>query len=618
MRHRLAVILPTFLAIYVACYYTAFLLRCDFVIPPEVWEWFWSTLPVVISLKFLVCMLTGEWRRTFRYASLTDMQWVVIGATISAAAVFLANLVLFPAILHAIPRSVIVIDWVFSIALSGLLRMGCRLYTESLRPMFLKQSKNPTLIYGTGPEGIGILRAIQAGEMGFQVVGLIGDGPRKQRAMIAGVPAFSKRSGWTRLAHKTGAKHILVPGSIAGKEIREITSHCAELGVKVHVIPAVQEIIDGRYKLAIRDVDIADLLRREPAQLDMGSIREYVTGRRVLVTGAAGSIGSELCRQILSLSPASLVLVDQSEFGIFQMERELTGLPDVPASIHWEIADVTDPISIGRIFEEHRPQLVFHAAAYKHVPLMERNPREAVRNNIGGTRTVVDGAVASGVERFVLISTDKAVCPSSVMGATKFIAEKYVQWASTKSATQMVTVRFGNVLNSAGSVVPTFRRQIARGGPVTVTHPDMTRFFMTIPEAVQLVLQAGAVGCSGDVLILEMGEPVKIVDLAKDMIALSGLKYKEDIDIVFTGIRPGEKLYEELFYPEEEGTKKVHDKIFRSRRDLVHLPQIKADVSRLEAAVQDPRADVGALLREIVDRHTASQSIPPVPIRTAA
>ncbi len=615
MRHRLAIILPIFLAIYVASYYTAFLLRCDFEIPAEVQIWFWATLPVVIALKFLICLMTGEWQRTFRYASLPDVQWVVIGASLSALAVYLVNLSLFPALLFPIPRSVIVIDGVLSITLSALLRMGCRAYTESFRPYFQGQPKNPTLIYGTGSEGIGILRAIQAGDTGFQIVGLVGDGPRKQRAMIAGVPVYSKFHGWTKLAHKTKARHIFVPGSTPGKDVREITSRCAELGLKVHVIPAVQEIVDGRYKLAIRDVDIADLLRREPAKLDMGSIQGCITGRRVLVTGAAGSIGSELCRQILSFSPEALVLVDQSEFGIFQMERELTARPDLTAELHLEIADVTDPISIGRIFNEHKPQLVFHAAAYKHVPLMERNPREAVRNNIGGTRTVMDTAVASGAERFVLISTDKAVCPSSVMGATKLIAEKYVQWASTKSNTETVTVRFGNVLNSAGSVVPTFRRQIARGGPVTVTHPDMTRFFMTIPEAVQLVLQAGAVGQSGDVLILEMGEPVKIVDLAKDMIALSGLKYKEDIDIVFTGMRPGEKLSEELFYPEEEGTKKVHDKIFRSSRDLSNLHQIKADVSQLEAAVRNPLADVGQLLHDIVASHTQPAA---VPIRSAA
>ena len=615
MRHRLAVILPTFLAIYLASYYTAFVLRCDFDVPPEVLTWFWATLPVVIAVKFLVCLATGEWWRTFRYASLPDVQWVVIGATISAAAIYLANLTLFPAVLFPIPRSVIVIDWVLTITLSGLLRMGCRAYTESLRPLISRQSKNPTLIYGTGPEGIGILRAIHASETGFQIVGLIGAGPQQDRSLIAGVRVYSQRLGWPKLAHKTGAKHILVPGSTPGKEIREITSHCAELGLKIHVIPAVEEIIHGRYKLAIRDVDIADLLRREPAQLDMGSIREYVTNRRVLVTGAAGSIGSELCRQILTFAPETLVLVDQSEFGIFQMERELAAR-DLDAELHLEIADVTDPISIGRIFEEHRPHLVFHAAAYKHVPLMEKNPREAVRNNIGGTRNVVDIAVASGAERFVLISTDKAVSPSSVMGATKLIAEKYVQWISTRSNTQMVTVRFGNVLNSAGSVVPTFRRQIARGGPVTVTHPDMTRFFMTIPEAVQLVLQAGAIGRSGDVLILEMGEPVKIVDLAKDMIALSGLKYREDIDIVFTGIRPGEKLHEELFYPEEEGTKKVHDKIYRSSRDLSNLTHIKTDVARLESAVRDANADAGQLLREIVASHTKESA--PAPIRTAA
>ncbi len=336
MRHRLAVILPTFLAIYGACYYSAFLLRCDFELPGDVMDWFWATLPAVIALKFLVCLATGEWRRTFRYAALPDVQWVVIGATISAIAIYVANLTLFRALLFPIPRSVIVIDWVLTITLSGLLRMGCRAYTESLRPMFQRQAKNPTLIYGTGPEGIGILRAIQAGDTGFLIVGLVGNGPRKQRSMIAGVRVYSKHSGWTKLALKTGAKHILVPGSMPGKDIRDITSHCRELGLKVHVIPAVQEIIDGRYKLAIRDVDIADLLRREPAQLDMGSIRECVTNHRVLVTGAAGSIGSELCRQILSFSPASLVLVDQSEFGIFQMERELLANPALARNCTWK------------------------------------------------------------------------------------------------------------------------------------------------------------------------------------------------------------------------------------------------------------------------------------------
>ncbi len=614
MKHRLAVIMPTFFLLYLGCFYTAFLLRCDFAIEPAVMDWFWAAVPVVIGIKFFLCLATGEWRRTFRYAALPDMQWVAIGATLSAGVIYLANLTVLPWYFYAIPRSVIVIDWVFSIALSGLLRMGCRIYQESLRPLFRKQAKNPTLIYGIGQAGIGILRAIQAGKTDFQIVGLIGTGPRKERALIAGIRVYSLRSHWQKLLQKTGAQHILVPGSTSGNELRELTSLCAESGVKIHVIPAVHEILDGRYKLAIRDVEIADLLRREPTQLDMGSIQECITGKRVLVTGAAGSIGSELCRQILCFAPASLVLVDQSEFGIFQIEREFLARKDQRAELHLEIADVANTISMQRIFEEHQPQLVFHAAAYKHVPLMERNPREAVLNNIGGTKTVVDRVIEHEVERFVLISTDKAVCPTSVMGATKLLAEKYVQWASTKTKTQMVTVRFGNVLNSAGSVVPTFRRQIAQGGPVTVTHPEMTRFFMTIPEAVQLVLQAGAVGLSGDVLILEMGEPVKIVDLAKDMIALSGLKYQEDIDIVFTGIRPGEKLYEELFYPEEEGTKKIHDKIFRSSRDLSQLQQVPAEVARLESAARNPQSDVGQLLHQIADSHAA----PPAKLRSAA
>ncbi len=618
MKHRMAAVLPTYLAIYVVSYYTAFVLRCDFNVPPVIFDLFRHTLPIILAVKFITCLGTGEWRRAFRYASLHDVQWVGIGATIAAVAIYITNLTLLRWMGIPIPRSVIVIDWGFTIMASAMLRMSFRLYTESIKPMFRGRRINPALIYGAQSEGVGILRAIQTGQTNFSVVGLIGGGPRKPRSIIAGVRVYSKHSSLAKLARKTGAKHLLVPGSVPGKELRELTRQCSKLDIKAHVIPGVQEIVGGRYRLSVREVTINDLLRRDPAELDLDSIQNCLTGRRVLVTGAAGSIGSELCRQILDLDPACLVLVDQSEYSTFLFEQELKGRKKSLEKLHFVIADVTDRASMSQVFDKFRPEIVFHAAAYKHVPLMEENPREAVRNNIGGTKTVADLAAALPVERFVLISTDKAVRPTSIMGSTKLVAEKYVQTIAEKTSTQFVTVRFGNVLNSAGSVVPTFRRQIERGGPITVTHPEMTRFFMTIPEAVQLVLQAGAIGDSGDILILEMGEPVKILDLAQDMIALSGLKPHEDIDIVFTGIRPGEKLYEELFYLSEEGTKKVHDKIFRAQRDPSRLVGVLDDIATLEQAVKTFQTDIATELRRIVRSYVDAETWSDDDLRSAA
>ena len=359
----------------------------------------------------------------------------------------------------------------------------------------------------------------------------------------------------------------------------------------------------GRFKLAIRDVTISDLLRREPAELDFDAIRGEISGRTILVTGAAGSIGSELCRQIIQLNPAKIILLDQSETGLFYVQQELI-------QANWEsdseyvIADVVNEGAIRKVLSKHKPQIIFHAAAYKHVPLMEDHPQEAIRNNIMGTRNLADLASEYDVESFVLISTDKAVRPTSVMGSTKLVSEIYLQAKSTISKTRFLTVRFGNVLNSAGSVVPTFRKQIEEGGPVRVTHPDMERFFMTIPEAVQLVLQAETIGSSGDILILDMGEQIKIVDLAKDMITLSGLNYPEDIDIEFTGIRPGEKLYEELLYDSEKNATKVHDKLFcATRQEVITMEMVSKNFKILETCINGEAETVKKTLAQIVAQY---------------
>jgi FlaA1/EpsC-like NDP-sugar epimerase len=415
---------------------------------------------------------------------------------------------------------------------------------------------------------------------------------------------LSLASGWKALRAKTRAKHLLIPGGTSGRVVRELLHSCAAENLRVHVIPMVDDLVDGRFTLGVRDVTVGDLLRREPNQLDPESIRKCVTDRRVLVTGGAGSIGSELCRQLWDLRPESLTVFDQSEYAVFCLEREFAAQYGTLDSVRFVVGDVLDETTLDRVFRECRPEVVYHAAAYKHVPLMEDNPQSAISNNVFGTKAVADAAHRAKVERFVLISTDKAVRPSSVMGATKLMAERYVQALSKTSDTSYMIVRFGNVLNSLGSVVPTFRKQILAGGPITVTHPEMKRFFMTIPEAVQLVIQAGAIGPSGRVMILDMGEPVKIVDLARDLILLSGLRYPDDIDIVFSGVRAGEKMEEELFYPTETGSTPIHDKIFcGAPNEGLSMLKVLADLAQLEASFGGSAIHAKEQLRTVVERH---------------
>jgi len=615
MKHRLALILPAYLCMYLVCYQISFLLRFDFKLSLDMQQVFWITLPYVLIFKGCICWSLGEWRRTFRYATLIDAIFVSSGAILAAGCLYLANSINLIGV--TIPRSIIAIDCLLSILAGGLLRSLVRFYTEMFKSQHRKQNKERALIYRTDQTGISILRAMQSSDSKYRVVGFVDDSARDRESLLVGLPVFSTRVSWKKIARKLKAGHVLIPSTVAGKHVRLILDACQEAGLQTHVIPAVSEIVEGRYNLSFREVTIADLLRRKPAELDMHSIEQYVTGRCVLVTGGAGSIGSEVCRQILKLKPRKLIILDQSELGVFNMTQELKNLLNGEIEIQFVVADVVEQETMRQVMQEQQPELVFHAAAYKHVPLMQENPREAIRNNVLGTKTVADLADEFGIERFVLISTDKAVWPSSVMGATKFLAEKYIQSKAAASNTRYITVRFGNVLNSAGSVVPTFRKQIEAGGPVTVTHPEMERFFMTIPEAVQLVLQAGAIGGTGDVLILEMGQPVKIVDLAKDMIYLSGLKYPDDIDIVFTGMRPGEKLTEELFYENEDNALKVHDKIYCAQRDEPNVFEIQKDVSALAYVVTQPHAEAMTVLKEVVSHYTSADQLPvPQPTST--
>lgn len=606
MKYRLAAIVPAHIVVFAVCLYAALLLRFDFDVPPMYLAAFLSTLPVILFVKGISCLATGEWRRTYRYASLSDAVSLAEMTLWATAAVWLSNIWWFT---PPLPRSVVLIDAILCLVVLASLRVAVRAHAEVIRPRRQTQQKETALIYGVRQDSIGILkmmRALTAGESNEpSVIGFVGHDAARDRSLIDGLPIFREEDGWNRITGKTHAQHLLIPGGLAGRKARSLLHDCTQAGMKVHVIPAVDDMVEGRFKLSMRDLTISDLLRRDANDLDMASIREYVSGRRVMVTGAAGSIGSELCRQIRSFEPAALILLDQSEFGVFSMEQEFADFDPDSVELHYVIADIVDAPTIDRTMAELQPEIIFHAAAYKHVPLMEDNPQSAVLNNVLGTKTLVDLADRHQIRRFVMISTDKAVRPTSVMGATKLLAEKYLQSVAATSQTTFCAVRFGNVLNSAGSVVPTFRKQIEAGGPITVTHPDMTRFFMTIPEAVQLVLQAGAIGHSGEVLILDMGEPVRIVDLAKDLILMSGLKYPDDVDIVFTGMRPGEKLYEELFYAHESGAKKVHEKIYSGCPEAPPpLPLMLSQISLLEEAAAGPRDPMLEALRDVVARHT--------------
>ncbi|AMV21446.1 polysaccharide biosynthesis protein [Planctomyces sp. SH-PL14] len=599
MKYRLFAIIPAYLLLYFSSFAMAFGLRFDFQTTRFI-DSFWATVPIAVCVKALCCLLWSEWRGSFRFPTVYDI--VRVGCFAATTAFLLAAINLLVPGAPNIPRTVIVIDGALGLLGLGMLRVAYRVFGEVVGPRLRTRRLPKALIYTIGHESIGILRMLSSTSMEsrpFRITGFVQAGREHRSSRIGGRPVYPKRLGWDRIRTLSGAGHLLIPASVPGRVVRGLLRECADAGIAVSMIPAVGELVEGRIKLGVRDVTVNDLLRREPNRLDMNSLRSSVTGKRVLVTGGAGSIGSELCRQLLSLAPEGLVIYDQSEFGVFSMEQELSQTHP-GADIRYVIADILDEDRLGQVFDGFRPHLVFHAAAYKHVPLMEDNPQSAIMNNVFGTKAVADAALRVKAERYVQISTDKAVRPTSVMGATKLVAENYVQSLAQHGETQFLTVRFGNVLNSMGSVVPTFRKQIEAGGPITVTDPEMKRFFMTIPEAVQLVIQAGVLGVSGEILILDMGDPVRIVDLAKDMIILSGLRYPDDIDIVFTGLRPGEKLYEELFYSSEKGARKVHEKIFAGDREQIRPAiQVLADLRRLREGTEVSAESALVALREI-------------------
>jgi FlaA1/EpsC-like NDP-sugar epimerase len=545
-----------------------------------------SLLPAVWLIQGAAFWYFGLYRGVWRFASMPDLvrivKAVVVGTATSAAAVFLLTR------LQGVPRSVFVLDAVLLVLFLG----GPRFAYRWLRDRRLSLAKGErTLIVGAGRAGEMLVRdMLREAAGGFYPVAFVDDDPAKQGREIHGVRVAGGCEAIPALVQRLDIARIVIAlPSANSRQLRRIVELCERAGVPFQTLPSLQDLASGKVGLReLREVRIEDLLGRDPVRLDWDAIAAQLSGRVVLVTGAGGSIGAELCRQLARLQPARLVLFEQSEYNLYTIEHELRRLYPMLA-LSGVLGDVTDRVAVEGAFETHRPEVVFHAAAYKHVPILEGQVRAAVRNNVFGTRLVAEVADRHGCDIFVLISTDKAVNPANVMGVTKRVAEMICEDLAGRSRTKYITVRFGNVLGSSGSVVPLFREQIARGGPVTVTHPEITRYFMTIPEACQLILQAAVQGRGGEIFVLDMGEPVKIAYLAEQMIRLSGKTPGEDIEIVYTGLRPGEKLYEELFHERENLTPGGHPKL------LVAHPR------RLEPAVLAEGLEALARLVETAD-----------------
>ncbi|MBP1971920.1 FlaA1/EpsC-like NDP-sugar epimerase [Cohnella thailandensis] len=533
----------------------------------------------------------------WQYASIKDLVRMCQAAVASWALAYGITALLSDL---SVPLSVSVRILETSLLLLGGVRVLWRLF--GMRTRNKAETQIPTLIFGAGNCGELIAREFMNPAMdGHKLVGFLDDDPSKRNLTVHGLRVFGGRSEMLRLVESHRIQEIIIAiPSAPRKTISQIINLCLAVGVKPKIIPGIDAMIKGKVSFSsIRNVDVEDLLGREPVKTDLVGIAEYVQNKVVLVTGAGGSIGSELCRQIAPFKPEKLLLLGHGENSIYTIEMEMRRkFPEL--TIEPIIADVQDRVRIEDVFAEHLPNVVFHAAAHKHVPLMEKNPSEAIKNNVFGTQNVADCADKYGAERFVLISSDKAVNPTSIMGATKRIAEMYIQNLNIQSATKFAAVRFGNVLGSRGSVIPLFKQQIASGGPVTVTHPEMIRYFMTIPEAVQLVIQAGAYAKGGETFLLDMGEPVSILKLAEDLIRLSGFEPYSEIDIQFTGMRDGEKLYEELLTDEEGIIQTPNERIFIGKANEISQRQLDLEFSRLERVLSEDSSTVRNAIESFV------------------
>ena len=550
------------LLVIVFSFFGAFLLRFDFTLPGDYSSFYLVWLPIFIVLKLSIFYFFGLYKVIWRFTSIWELLKIVKAVTFGSVTIILC--LWFSSGFDGFPRSILLLDYMLTIFATSLSRISVRIYFTHFynRPLLSEESsKKKLLLIGAGRTGAKIAREIiDTPASPYSIAGFIDDDPSKKNALLHGYQVLGTVADLESIRVKFDEILITAP-TASGDQIRRIVKFCKLSGKNYKIVPSLTELLDKEVSLsAIRDVSYVDLLGREEVKLDKNSIENLLKGKRVLITGAGGSIGSELVRQCLVYNPAELICIDNSEENLFNISSEMEQIK-TRAVIKSILGDILEKKHMEKIINEMRPQIIFHAAAYKHVPIQELHPWAAVKTNVGGTMNLINLADKYRVEKFVLVSTDKAVNPVNVMGATKRLAEKLIQSINIDSKTEFSAVRFGNVIGSSGSAIPTFQKQINSGGPVTITHPEMTRYFMSIQEAAQLILQAGAYGKKGKIFLLEMGKPIKILQLARDLIRLSGLEPDRDISIVFTGLRPGEKLYEELQSLDEKVIPSEHKKI---------------------------------------------------------
>ena len=584
----------------------SFLLRFDFIIPHYFQSVLLSWIPLFISVQTIVFYFASMYARIWRYTSLFDLFAILRACSASSAISFL--LVFFIMGSESYPRSVLLLYFMFNTIFVIGIRLSVRIYfshynEENLIKNHSYEFRKKIILIGAGQAADNITRDIlTAYKSQYELVGFVDDDSSKHGALLHGKKVYGSINSLSKI-NINFDEIIIAKPSATGNQMRKIIEICKSTGKHYRTVPGINELIDKEISFSvIRDVEYSDLLGREEANLDMNSIENMLQGKRVLITGAGGSIGNELVKQCLGFDPAELICLDMNEEKVYTIEQEFKGLKNKTV-LKTILASINDVLECEKVFIENRPHIVFHAAAYKHVPIQELHPWNAVKTNLGGTYNIIKLADKYSVEKFVLVSTDKAVNPVNVMGATKRAAEKLIQSYNSQTKTKLMSVRFGNVLGSSGSAIPTFQRQINNGGPITITHPEMTRYFMSIQEASQLIIQCGSIGKDGEIFLLEMGQPIKITQMAKDLIRLSGLEPEKDIPIVYTGLRPGEKLYEELQLLNE---KKVHTKhkkitILKESANPIPWPVMQQAVKELMKAAYELESDkIQILLKQIL------------------
>ena len=585
-KHRMVFLIVLHSMLFYLVYWFAFLMRFSLVVPSRYVELYSISVGPVIAIKMVVFYCLHSFHGWWRHVNFSDVISLVRSSCIATLILIALDSLLLPG---QIPRIVIANDFFVTIVLIGALRSTWRVWDERIAPLDSKRKITRALLVGNSTSAARIAHMINSQlDLNVRIRAMVSPNKPRKRTQFSDIPVVAGFDDLpkTMLEHKASILFVIA-SSIPAKSLRNLLDLASEHEFTIKILPTLSEHLRGMDQMPIREVSCDDLLRREPAKLDVAAITQFVSGKRVMITGAGGSIGSELCRQIIRFNPSEIILLGRGENRIFHIERELRSA-DTPVILTPKIVNVTCKFRMREVFDTVRPEVVFHAAAHKHVPLVEQNVGEGIINNILGTKVVADLSDEYDVERFVLISTDKAVNPTSMMGCTKQMAERYCQALDNQSPTRFISTRFGNVLGSAGSVVPIFQEQIQKGGPITITDRRMTRYFMTIPEATQLVLQAATMGNGGEIFVLEMGKPVKIIDLAQDLIRLAG-HAPGSIDIIESGMRPGEKLFEELYYENEKSLPTKHKQILSSTSRPFLLDDVESQVqSLIDAAFLSP------------------------------